>query len=498
MWLDLAKAVKHWGKYFPMKNALITDQGTVTFQELDSAADNLAVRLQRYGVLAGSRTGIVVATRAEFLASIVACKRIGSSVAILNVGLQLENLALTITDSKPDTFIVGDSLRNVQMSLGLDPCVYVDSTIWQSDKCNPEVFSEPSNTILAQEWGILFSSGSTGTPKAVVLDGLSITSELLAWCLELELRRTSKFFIGRPLNYTGGLVLAASCLLVGATIICPSTQQVDDDCLWHLYQQMCGNHTIDWAFFIPSELRSFVSRIAKGDILNKGGAENILTMGEPISGKEKRLAHDYLGSTIIESWGNSEGLGTITDADDLKVRPDSSGRPFLTEEILILDEKFHVCQPGITGRVAGRQDTMFTEYANRNEATERTKRDNYILSDDLGYLDEDGYLYVTGRSEDVIIAEGETLVIPILEERLRATNWCNDAAIVSITVDNKPTLAIFVILKDTSLEGAELHDQCVEFLDVQIQITKVKSLDKIPRLPSGKIDKPKLMEFANG
>ena len=68
-------------------------------------------------------------------------------------------------------------------------------------------------------------------------------------------------------------------------------------------------------------------------------------MGAPISGNEKRAARVALRSNIVESWGNSESLGTITEPNDLDSRPDSVGRPFLTDELLVVDDSLQPCRP---------------------------------------------------------------------------------------------------------------------------------------------------------
>ena len=231
-------------------------------------------------------------------------------------------------------------------------------------------------------------------------------TEIMGWCLELPLTRQSVFYIGRPLFYTGGLVLALASLFVGATLIVNDYHDDSDaDEVWSDFEQHLLAHEVDWAFFVPDQLRAF-TRLGRAP---KRAATTILVMGAPISGDEKRKARDTLGSQIVESWGNSESLGTITEPRDLDLRPDSVGRPFLTDELWVVDETLTPCAPNERGRIAGGETAGFEEYSSRPEATLEVKRKKLIISDDIGYTDECGYFYVTGRDQDILL-RGNTLV----------------------------------------------------------------------------------------
>ena len=227
------------------------------------------------------------------------------------------------------------------------PCVSVDSehAIHPGDLPWPRY--SPNS-----EWGVVFSSGSTGTPKGVERDHSSMVTETIHWCLELPLTRHSLFYIGRPLFYTGGLVLLLATLFAGSDRYCKRLLQrqrrrrsMAD------YQAVLLEHDVEWAFFVPAQLRAFTAVTPA----TPRHSRTILVMGAPISGDEKLAARRILGSQIVESWGNSESLGTITEPEDLDVRPNSIGRPFLTDELSVVDPDNlpAPCATGQMGRIAG-------------------------------------------------------------------------------------------------------------------------------------------------
>ncbi|MDP2815461.1 MAG: class I adenylate-forming enzyme family protein, partial [Rectinemataceae bacterium] len=249
------------------------------------------------------------------------------------------------------------------------------------------------------EWGLVFSSGSTGVPKGIVQSHLGVISESLAWCIELELRRDTRFFVGRPLFYTGGLALTFACHTVGSTVVIADGDDNDPDATLSGLEAAAKIGKIDWVFFVPEQARSIL-RLRK-TWQYPGNPASILLMGSKTSGEEKQSLGKLFSATVVESWGNSEGLGTITSREDLALRPDSIGRSFIGEHVLVVDENCEPVPARTVGRIAGTESTMFTEYAGAPDVTASTKRSGLVLSGDVGYRDHDGYLYILGRTDDV-------------------------------------------------------------------------------------------------
>jgi acyl-CoA synthetase (AMP-forming)/AMP-acid ligase II len=209
MWLELANAVKHWARYAPAKEAILTEHGTISYHELDAAADALVDRLAAIPIASSIRIALATATKVEFLIALVACRRYGARPVILNPYLSSDYLRQTIRDTSPGALLIDKHLitHDVLASYRrVVPSAVIEDTSLGGDARRPSVSPEVKDAALADEWGVLFSSGSTGVPKAIVHNCLSMTSEFLAWCFELELRRSSRFFVGRPLFYTGVVI----------------------------------------------------------------------------------------------------------------------------------------------------------------------------------------------------------------------------------------------------------------------------------------------------
>lgn len=408
MWLGIGDAIEHWARYTPHKTALRVGDRSYDFKTLYDRA--ISIGLSAIESKTDGRVAVGVDDKFEYLACLVGLNLARTSIVILNPHASNEALKVHLADTSPSAVIGHSDLLNAinrEATESLKTINILEIPLIKDKKLPSKADNE--------EWGILFSSGSTGISKAIVYNHLAMSSELLAWCLELGIRRETKFYVGRPIYYTGGLVITLATLLVGGVVILPGPKDDGDfGSIWNHYQKCLESGTLDFAFFIPDQIRTFM-KLADEPL----GGPTLLTMGAPISGDEKKAAFHKLKSPVIESWGNSEGLGTITDRADLFSRPDSIGRPFLTEKICVVTDELVECELGQSGRLAGPEETMFIEYANRPDATGRVKKNNLVLSDDIGYMDEDHYFYILGRDQESFVVEGRIVFLADMEEGIR-------------------------------------------------------------------------------
>lgn len=475
MWLGIGDAIEHWARYKPDKIALRIGDRSFDFKTLYERAIAISVFITESK--AEGRIGVGVSDKFEYLACITGLNLAGNSIIVLNPHVDQESLKIHLTDTKPSVILGhSDLIQTIDKETGRGlrminvaeiPITKKKMSLFRAD---------------CKEWGILFSSGSTGISKAIVYDHLTMSSELLAWCLELGIRQETRFYIGRPIHYTGGLVLTLATLLVGGEVILPEYQGDSNfESTWNHYQKCVADCIVDFAFFIPDQLRTFL-KMAKEPL----GGPTILVMGAPISGHEKQEVSRLLKSPVIESWGNSEGLGTITDKEDLFIRPNSIGRPFLTEKICIVTDELVECEPGQSGRLAGSEETMFIEYANRPDATKRVKKNNLILSDDIGYMDENGYFYILGRDQESFIIGGKTVFLSDMEERMREVVGNVDICVVAMEVKGAAHFYVLIVSQDRALKYS-LQIKLENALNMKL--SDILFIDTLPRLTSGKIDR---------
>ena len=221
------------------------------------------------------------------------------------------------------------------------------------------------------------------------------------------------------------------------------------------------------------------------------GAKRVLTMGALISG-DKLRARAALRSQIIESWGNSESLGTITDPEDLDQRPNSVGRPFLNDRMFVVDETGKVLPPGQVGRLAGGKEAGFIAYSGRPLETAKAFKNDLILSEDLGYTDQAGYFYVLGRIQDAVVIQSRTVLLTQIEADLRTIADLKDCCVVALPMDSQGVELACLAVASSGGAG------CIGTIETAIHSRLQKEMpdgirvvwcDALPQTASGKVDK---------
>lgn len=497
MQFGIPESVLHWGKYRSGTSAIHHNGQTTSYGEFNTLVDTLCYEISKANFYS-ERIGIAVKSKFLFLVSLISILRLGKSPVILNTGLSDEAIRTNLNDTKVLTLIYDEQHERIKLLIdskekqALNISRVIEDANLSLQQFTPPVIKQPH-----EEWGVLFSSGTTGVPKGIERDHNSIVTEILGWCLELNLNRQTSFYIGRPIYYTGGLLLSLSTLLVAGKIFLNDFKDDNDpDEIWIDYQNVLGSQPITWAFFVPDQIRAFI-KIAEKLETPPLSAERILVMGAPIAGDEKVSASHLLHSVVIESWGNTESLGTITDDDDLEKRPNAIGRPFLTDQLCIVDENCNNLQPFQRGKIAGSEEAGFLKYSNRPEETKHVRRNELIISDDMGYTDKEGYFYVYGRDQDCILVNGETVFIHDIENKLRTNKNIKECCVVTSdpNIDVFELIGVIVLTPGISIKDTELLLQVNKTLGKKEQLNRILLIDSTPHLPSGKVDKVTIKRF---
>ena len=476
-----------------MAIAVRSNDSDITYKLLASGIASIAAGARSLG-LSRSRVAVVTERKTNFVTSVLGLQLAECSIVVLNPQLPESYLSTTIQDASPVALVVDFDIRRSKIATAVSSLPhYQVAELSSATRVELDTFlANPAwaQPDLLDEWGVLFTSGSTGAPKAILHNNYSIVTELLAWVLELELRKSDCFYVARPIYYTGGLVLTLATLSIGGTVIVDDYEDLNDDAeLLSRLRNASQHNKLDWLFLVPEQARR-ITRAQQGWNRPSNPA-SILVMGSPISAAEKRALSDYFDCRVVESWGNSEGLGTITSYDDLEIRPNSIGRPFMSERIFVIDDDGRSCPAFSRGRLAGSDETMFTEYLNRPEATDRAKRDSLVISDDLGYRDEEGYFYIVARVQDVINIKGDTVVLPDVEAKIRALDWVREICVGP--VDSGPDIELYGLLELVPTAARSDPVILLNLLNKVLlrteRLTGAMVTRSMPRLASGKVDR---------
>jgi acyl-CoA synthetase (AMP-forming)/AMP-acid ligase II len=466
--MNLSEAVRYWAT---LRGDELAIGGTYSFSyaTLNSLVNAKSEEIRQQMKSPRSKVAILEDDNISFVVSLLAIIRTGNIFVLINPTLSPEQIAKSLQSIGCAAYI--SSTRKEYL-----PIDYI-----KQSKCKHSGEVYCPQTGLLEDAGVIFSSGTTGEPKAIMRNGFSILSEVIQWMIELQLTKQSRFLIPRPLYYTGGFVLLYSALFSGGRV-----DLLDDISTKSVLSHLTKTE-LEWAFIVPSVVREI---LVLSSIESKISC-NVLTMGAPIYYKDKIKFQERYKCNFIEAWGNSEGLGTITQPSDLFRKPKSVGRPFFTDFLDIQSD-------GTTneGVLFGKSDNEFTEYIGNRELTELTLQNGNIISEDLGYKDEDGYFYLTGRTTDIIVVNGIKVFPLDIEKTLVEVDGIADCAVLGISDDigNETVSAVLVMLGDNIS-----CDRIIETANAKLapheRICKYITVDSIPKNQGGKNDRPAIKKL---
>src|SRR5215472_8670858 len=213
----------------------------------------------------------------------------------------------------------------------------------------------------------------------------------------------------------------------------------------------------------------------------------------------KRAMLDWWGPLVYEYYAATEGGGTLATPEDWLAKPGTVGRPWPTSEIMIADEDGEKCPPGVPGTVYMRSDMTDFVYKGDPAKTQAARKNGFFTVGDIGYLDEDGYLFLCDRKADVIISGGANIYPAEIEGEIIMHPQVADVAVFGIPDDDWGESVVAVVQpEDGVAPGPELSTSILASLEGRLARMKwpkrIEFIAEMPRDPSGKLLKRRLRD----
>ncbi len=509
------------------KTFYVYQQERYSFIQTWQTALKVAGALKNAGVQPGDRVGIAMRNYPEWIFSFMGITSLGAVAVALNAWWGGEELEYGIKDSGLKLLFLDDErLKRIQL---LDPIpdITLVTVRTPSAETDPRVRSEtwqeflckaPSDVTVLQRSEpmpetpatLFYTSGSTAHPKGVLSTHRSIVHALLGWeCaaviavdLNPELSEENPEFepamiLTVPLFHITGLnVQFLSSLRPGRKLV--GMYKWDREQALAIIEeeritQFNGVPTMSWELIHSPNFQSYDLRSLKS--LGGGGAAMAPEHARQISEQLK-------GAVAGTGYGMTEtnGLGTVISGEDLLTRPASCGRPVPPMvSIQVVGPEGEILEAGLTGEIWIKGSMNFSCYWNNPKATLETLSDGWVHSGDIGYMDADGFVFITDRAKDMVIRGGENIGCQEVEAVIYEIPGVLECAVFGVPDERLgETLAAVVMLeRDTEISEEELQRQLSKHL------ARFKIPDHIwfqhtqlPRIASGKIFKRGLQSEA--
>ena len=480
----------------PDRTALVDERGSLTWAELDAHADALAVGLAEQ---LGDRPGpiaVLCRNHRGFIEALAASTRLGRDALLLNTGFSGPQLA-DVLDREDAALLVYDEefaplLEEARSRVAPAEVVAwadqpgdattVDLLIERHHGTHPAKPASPGRTIL-------LTSGTTGTPKGARLSGGGGASSLAAMFDRIPWRAEQTTVVAAPMFHAWGF----GQLAVSATLACTVVmrRRFDPEATLELVDRSGATGLA----VVPVMLERIVDLPDEAlDRYDLGSLRFVTASGSRMRPDALIRFMDRFGDIVFNSYNATEaGLISCATPADLRAAPDTAGRPVAGTDLRILDDEGHELTTGEVGRIAVRSDSHFDGYTSGES---KDFAAGFMVSGDVGRLDENGLLFVVGRDDEMIVSGGENVYPLEVEEALNAHDDVREAAVVGVDDDQYgQRLAAFVVLEPDRQTTA---DDLKGHVKAQLAGYKVPRdltfVEELPRNASGKIVKRQLLD----
>ncbi len=523
----------------------VTDTVTkITYKELQEKVAAFAGGLASLGVVKGDRVIIYMPMIPEAAIAMLACARIGAIHSVVFGGFAAHELAIRIDHAQPKVIVTASGAIEGKKTLAYKPLI--DGAIEQSvhevekvvlfqrhfiksdlQKGRDESWEElvektsPVDCIELEATDplyILYTSGTTGMPKGVIRDngGHAVA---LSWSMKAhyDIEPGDVWWAASDVGWVvGHSYIVYAPLLVGATTIFYEGKPIgtpDAGAFWRLISE----HDVKALFTAPTAFRAIKKEDPEGKLFRNydmSGFECLYLAGERTDTDTYHWAADLLGVPVIDHWWQTETawaiVGNCRGIEEFPVKPGSPTKPVPGYDVRIVDNEGSEVPAGTEGNIVVKlplpPGTLTTLWRNdeRYVKSYMTTFPGYYETSDGGYIDEDGYVYVMGRMDDVINVAGHRLSTGAMEEVIASHPDIAECAVIGTDDKLKGQLPIglFVLKAGVDIDPVQIQQELVNMMRESIgPIACFRESAVVARLPktrSGKILRGTMRSIAGG
>ena len=493
-------------KKFPNKEALYDVRKNVryTYKEWNEQVNRLANALLKEGVEKGDRVSTFMFNTEELGTAFFACAKIGAIFNPINFRLTPEEVAYILADATPKVVLFEKALEPVVSAIANR---FDQIAFWFIDEEKPEYassYQEKLGSASTDEvqvevyendiYAFIYTSGTTGRPKGVMHTHRNMVDQSLLCIAAQKVEAEDVGLVTAPMFHCAELHCAfLPRVQIGAKNVI--LHQFNPKAILGLIEQ----EKITKFFAAPTMWNMLLQENLSQ--YNLSSLKLGLYGAAPMAPSLVHALHDRLGISLIQAYGMTEmgpAITFLSEYDQLR-KAGSAGQAALNHDIRIVrtredgpSDPDDIMPTGETGEIIVKGPCMMIGYYNREEATANSKYKGWYHSGDIGYLDEDGFLFVNDRVDDMIISGGENIYPREVEDVLHAHPGVLDVAIVGQPDDRwGESVSAFVVKKDPNVTEQELDEFCKnsDSLANYKRPRKYIFCEALPRNASGKIQK---------
>lgn len=424
----------------PDRRAVTCTGTSLTRSELDHETNALARAFRDRGVERGSLVTIALPNGLDFVRAAVAAWKLGATPQPLSAALPQAEQAALLELADPALVVgVPDDAAGGRPSIP-------EGFVADADE-------SPLPPAIASSWKAPTSGGSTGRPKLIVSNEPASAEVLQGYAQLFRMRTGGVHLVAAPLHHNAPFMLAAAALFSGNHVVVMPRFDATETL------RLVERHGVDWTFVVPTMMRRIIRLPrAEREAFDVSSLRVLLHSAEPCPVWLKQQWIDWLGpDRVYEMWASAEQLaGSMITGTDWLSHRGSVGR-LVIGEIQILDDDGKELPPGEVGEIwlrTGPQGVVPYHYVG---ATARTRADGWETQGDCGWVDEEGYVYLTDRTPDMILVGGANVYPAEVEAALEEHPQVLSCCVVGLPDQEYGNVVHAIVQSDAPLEPEVLQ-----------------------------------------
>ena len=502
MEFTLGYLLKRSALKFPNKTAIVFEGKRITYDDLNRRVNRLANAFSRLGIKKGDKIASMMFNSSQLIEIYFAAAKIGAASVPINYRLVGEEVNYIIDHSNSSTLVYDQDLRDV-----IEPLLESKrlNLISVGEKTSPDSLdyeqlvrgstdSEMDSPVEEKDLRfIMYTSGTTGFPKGAMFTHRNNLWAALSIIIMKKYDFNEVVLFVNPLYHMNSYINVIASIFMGNKMVLMKRFDPIKT------MQLIESEKVTICSVVPTICEKLLE-VPKDHAFGTKSWRYCTSTGAPwLFEMKKRFMERFPHVVMADAYGATEVFsGTLIQGSELLEKPKSVGKPYLDTIIRIVDDHGIDLPPGKVGEIIFYGPQVTQGYYNDPVATRESLREGWFYSGDLGYFDEDGYLYLADRKKDMMISGGENIYSLEIENILLRNEKIMEAAVVGVPDDQwGEVVKAYIVLRPTvTMDQDEVIRYCQQHLASYKKPRLVEFVDSLPKNSLGKILKRDLRKRA--
>jgi long-chain acyl-CoA synthetase len=490
--MNIAHHVERGHRLYPNKIAIVYEDKSYTYKQLDRLVNCTANALRGLGIAKGDRVALYLPNIPEFAIAYLGILKIGAIAVSLNVMLKSAEVSYILNDCTAKAIITTESgrLQVAEADLPhLQHILIAEGVVNQDiDFADLIANASPMSRAVAMGWhspaSIVYTSGTTGFPKGATLSHGNIISNISAHNHCCGMNKNDRLLLYVPLFHCFGQnAIFNAGLNVGATIILQRRFDLEG------VLKSIGKYQATMFFGVPTVFIRFLHQdISK---YNLSSLRYYFSAAAPMPGEIAKMWQDKYQKVIHEGYGLTEASPCASYNHNLKYKFGSIGAPIANVQMQIVDANGDPVSPGELGEIVIKGPNVMLGYWSRPQATQEVIKNSWLHSGDIGRMDEEGFFYIADRLKDMINVSGFKVYPTEVENVIYKHHAVAEVAIYGVPdpIKGEIVKASIVSKPGSQITESEIAEFCTQRIAAYKIPHQIQFVDSLPKNPTGKVMK---------